>query len=67
MSISTIASSTPAPPAPPVESKAPEKVIPDKTPEVKSDADANDAASAYQPPAPPPLPPGQGTRVDQWA
>jgi hypothetical protein len=31
---------------------------------VKTDADANDAA-ATQPPAKAPLPPGQGTRVDQ--
>jgi hypothetical protein len=26
---------------------------------------ASDAANAYQPPPPAPLPPGQGTRVDQ--
>jgi hypothetical protein len=71
MSITTVAVSAPPTPASPVASKTPEQV-PDKTPqvktpEVKSDTDANDAANAYQPPSPPPLPPGQGTRVDQWA
>jgi len=30
-------------------------------------SDTNDAANAYTPPSPPPLPPGQGTRVDQLA
>jgi hypothetical protein len=66
MSITTVAVSAPPPPASPVASKTPEQV-PDKTPAVKSDVDASDAANAYQPPSPPPLPPGQGTRVDQWA
>lgn len=37
---------------------------PQATPAVPADNDSNDAA-AVQPPAPAPLPPGQGTRVDQ--
>ena len=35
-----------------------------KAPEVKPDSDT-DSAPAYQPPAQSPLPPGQGTRIDQ--
>ena len=35
-----------------------------KAPPVQADADANDAGAA-QPPAQAPLPPGQGTRVNQ--
>src|SRR5690348_15090989 len=31
------------------------------------DSDSRDAAAAYQPPPPAPLPPGQGTRIDQIA
>ncbi len=43
-----------------------------QTPPVKNDgdgdaADAANAADAYQPPPPAPLPPGQGTRIDQLA
>jgi hypothetical protein len=57
MSISSIPASAPAPITYPDPSAA-------KAPDVKTDADANDAA-ASQPPAPPPLPPGQGTRVNQ--
>ena len=34
------------------------------TPPTSGDNDANDAGAA-QPPAPAPLPPGQGTRIDQ--
>ena len=34
------------------------------SPVVMGDTDSNDAGAA-QPPAPPPLPPGQGTRIDQ--
>jgi hypothetical protein len=37
-----------------------------KTPDVQPDASSNDA-SAAQPPAQAPLPPGQGTRVNQLA
>jgi hypothetical protein len=36
----------------------------DKTPDPTVDASASDAGAA-QPTPPPPLPPGQGTRVDQ--
>jgi len=37
-----------------------------KAPDVKSDADADAAdASAHQPVVLAPLPPGQGTRIDQ--
>ncbi len=64
MSISTVSSSTPVIPVTPV--VAGESKTPDKTPGVKTDADANDA-TAHQPPPKPPLPPGQGTRVDQLA
>jgi hypothetical protein len=56
MSISSISSvSTPAPVKPPeaVEAKAPDT--------------NSDATAAYQPPAQAPLPPGQGTRIDQLA
>jgi hypothetical protein len=35
-----------------------------KTPPVPTDGDAGDASEA-QPPAPAPLPPGQGSRIDQ--
>ena len=55
MSISPI--SAPAPIKPP-------DAIETKAPDVKPDADANDAGSAPKA-APAPLPPGQGTRVDQ--
>jgi hypothetical protein len=37
-----------------------------KTPDVQPNDDANDAGAA-QPPAQAPLPPGQGTRVNQLA
>ena len=57
MSISSISVSVPAPLTHPDTSAS-------KAPDVKTDADANDAA-ATQPPAKAPLPPGQGTRVDQ--
>lgn len=49
------------PPSVPV--KAPEASEP-KGPDVKIDGDGDDA-SASQPPALAPLPPGQGTRIDQ--
>jgi hypothetical protein len=34
-------------------------------PAVAANSDSSDDATQVQPPAPPPLPPGQGTRVDQ--
>jgi hypothetical protein len=37
-----------------------------KVPDVKTDSDSNDATTA-QPPPQAPLPPGQGTRVNQLA
>jgi hypothetical protein len=54
-SISSVPPSTPVKPPEPVEAKAPE---------VKPDT-STDSTPAYQPPAPSPLPPGQGTRIDQ--
>jgi hypothetical protein len=57
MSISSIAPS--APPAVPYPNPNATKA-----PEVTNDGDANNTA-ATQPPAPAPLPPGQGTRVNQ--
>jgi hypothetical protein len=57
MSISSITASTPV--NPPATSTAP-------TPNVQTDSDANDAGAA-QPPVQAPLPPGQGTRIDQIA
>jgi hypothetical protein len=53
-SVSSVPPSTPVKPPEPVEAKAPE---------VKSES--TDSTPAYQPPAPSPLPPGQGTRIDQ--
>ncbi len=55
MSISSVA---PCPPYSMPEASAPQ------TPQVKPEPQAGDA-NAYQPPAPAPLPPGQGTRIDQ--
>jgi len=55
MSISSVTASPPV--------KAPE-AIEAKTPEVKIDNDADDARAA-QPAVRAPLPPGQGTRIDQ--
>jgi hypothetical protein len=57
MSISSIPASPPAPITYPGPSAT-------QTPAAKTDNDANDAA-ATQPPVQAPLPPGQGTRVDQ--
>jgi hypothetical protein len=68
MSISTVASSTPTAPVSQVVPKTPEKTpenTSDNASEVKSNNDANDDANTYKPPSLPPLPPGQGTRVDQ--
>ena len=56
-SVSSVPPPTPAKPPQPVEVKAPD---------VKPDTNT-DAAAAYQPPAQAPLPPGQGTRIDQIA
>jgi hypothetical protein len=53
MSISSVAAS---PPVHMLQSSEP------KAPDVKT---GNDANNAVQPPAPAPLPPGQGTRIDQ--
>jgi hypothetical protein len=55
MSVSSI------PPSPPV---TPPYTSPPQAPPVQADGDANDAGAA-QPPAQAPLPPGQGTRVNQ--
>ena len=58
-SVSIVPPSVPAKPPEPIEAKAPD---------VKANADTStDAATAYQPPAQAPLPPGQGTRIDQIA
>jgi hypothetical protein len=61
MSISSISSSPPSAPVKPPEP------IEAKAPDAKPDTNADSAAAAYQPPAPSPLPPGQGTRIDQIA
>jgi hypothetical protein len=55
MSVSSIAASSPV--------KAPE-VIETRTPDAKTDGNADDA-SASQPTVLAPLPPGQGMRIDQ--
>jgi hypothetical protein len=49
------------PPSAPV---TPPDISTPKAPDVQADGDANDAGAA-QPPAQAPLPPGQGTRVNQ--
>jgi hypothetical protein len=56
-SISGITASTPVRAPDPVQSSAPDAT---------TDNDADDAGAA-QPPALPPLPPGQGPRIDQLA
>jgi hypothetical protein len=55
MDVSSVSSPTPAAPVQASTSK----------PEQSPDDSMASAASAYQPPSPPPLPPGQGTRIDQ--
>jgi hypothetical protein len=60
MSISSISASTPVNPVPPPAASA------SKTPDAQTAADTNDASTA-QPPVQAPLPPGQGTRIDQLA
>jgi len=57
MSVSSITA-----PAPSI----PQDISAPKTPPAQTDASAGDASEA-QPPAPAPLPPGQGTRIDQLA
>jgi len=60
MSISSISASIPVSPAnPPGTSTS-------KTPDAQTSGATNDA-SAAQPPVQAPLPPGQGTRIDQLA
>jgi hypothetical protein len=59
MSVSSISS---VPPSPPVKPPEPVQV---KAPEVKSADSTTDSTPAYQPPAQSPLPPGQGTRINQ--
>ena len=54
MSVSSV---SPAAPVAPIDTGT-------STPPVQATSDNN---SAYQPPPKPPLPPGQGTRVDQLA
>jgi hypothetical protein len=49
---------------PPLAPISPPDTSAPKAPPVQADADANDAGAA-QPPAQAPLPPGQGTRVNQ--
>ena len=56
MSISSISATAPVQPAYTTTSQT--------TPPVVSNDNADDAGAA-QPPAPAPLPPGQGTRIDQ--
>jgi hypothetical protein len=57
MDVSSVSSPTPAPPVQATASK----------PQQTQDDNATGGAPAYQPPSPPPLPPGQGARVDQLA
>jgi hypothetical protein len=57
MSISSV--SAPSPVQPPTTSKT-------TMPPASNDSDSDDAGAA-QPPAQAPLPPGQGTRIDQLA
>lgn len=60
MSISSISASTPVNPVNPPATSA------SKTPDAQT-ADDTNGASAAQPPVQAPLPPGQGTRIDQLA
>ncbi len=56
MSVSSV-TAAPPPPVQPIQTSPP------KAPDAKPDADANDTST--QPAVLAPLPPGQGTRVDQ--
>ncbi len=62
MAISSISTSVP---------QTPPQAITPQAPQVKNDGDGdietNEAANSFQPTPPAPLPPGQGTRVDQLA
>jgi hypothetical protein len=60
MSISSISASIPVNPVNPPGTSA------SKTPNAQTAGDTNDAGAA-QPPVQAPLPPGQGTRIDQLA
>ena len=60
MTISSISVSTPVTPVTPPGTSA------SKTPDAQTAADTN-AASTAAPPVQAPLPPGQGTRIDQLA
>jgi hypothetical protein len=55
MDVSTIASSVPLRP------------VVSEAPKASNAKTSDDAANSYQPPPLPPLPPGQGVRVDQLA
>jgi hypothetical protein len=55
MDVSSVSSATPVSP---VQATA-------SNPQKAADDGNGSATAAYQPPSPPPLPPGQGTRVDQ--
>jgi hypothetical protein len=60
--MSSISSVPPSPPISPPDASAP------KAPDVQANSAADNArAAASQPPAQAPLPPGQGTRIDQLA
>lgn len=61
MNISCVSAPASAAPINPVDTSAP------KTTAATSSAYSGDTSATHQPPAPPPLPPGQGTRVDQLA
>lgn len=62
MSVSSVSSAPPVAPVKPVDVPAPVVKADDKA------KDYNDQSSRTAPPPPPaPLPPGQGTRIDQFA
>lgn len=63
MSVSSISSSSAPPPVNYLNTNTQPAAIDAAV--VTPATDSNDDASEVQPPAPPPLPPGQGTRVDQ--
>lgn len=60
MSVSNVSSVAP----PPITIVVPNY---DTTKPQDGQADTKDSEAAYQPPPPAPLPPGQGTRIDQLA
>jgi|UPI000684814F hypothetical protein len=67
MSVSSVTASPPPPPPPPAQKPADAKVDEAKVnqAQVKPQAEASDTRD--QAPSKPPLPPGQGTRVDMIA